>query len=45
VWSFTDNFEWMEGQAALWLVYIDFESQRRIVKDSGYWYRAFLIEQ
>ena len=43
VWTFTDNFEWAEGfRPRFGLVYTDFESQRRIVKKSGYWYKDFL---
>jgi len=43
VWSFTDNFEWAEGyKPRFGLVYVDFESQQRIIKDSGYWYSRFL---
>lgn len=42
-WSFTDNFEWAEGfRPRFGLVYIDFETQERIVKESGYWYSRFL---
>ncbi|MFO7719353.1 MAG: family 1 glycosylhydrolase [Gillisia sp.] len=45
VWSFTDNFEWAEGfYPRFGLVYIDFETQKRIVKSSGKWYRDFLKE-
>jgi beta-glucosidase len=40
VWSFLDNFEWAEGYAKRFgLVYVDYASQRRILKDSGYWFR------
>jgi beta-glucosidase len=40
VWSFLDNFEWAEGYAKRFgLVYVDYPSQRRILKDSGYWFR------
>jgi beta-glucosidase len=43
VWSFTDNFEWAEGyRPRFGLVHVDFKTQRRTVKDSGYWYRDFL---
>lgn len=43
VWSFTDNFEWAEGyRPRFGLVYIDFDTQERIVKESGYWYSGFI---
>ncbi|HET9028726.1 MAG TPA: family 1 glycosylhydrolase, partial [Candidatus Aquilonibacter sp.] len=39
-WSLLDNFEWAEGyRPRFGLVYVDYETQRRIMKDSGYWYR------
>jgi beta-glucosidase len=42
-WSFTDNFEWAEGfRPRFGLVYVDFETQERIIKESGYWYSRFL---
>jgi beta-glucosidase len=45
-WSFTDNFEWAEGfQKRFGLVYVDYPTQRRIVKDSGFWYKEFLEKQ
>jgi beta-glucosidase len=45
VWTFTDNFEWAEGyHPRFGLVYVDFDTQKRIIKDSGYWYREFLSE-
>ena len=43
VWTFLDNFEWAEGyHPRFGLVYTDFQSQKRIVKSSGYWYKKFL---
>lgn len=43
IWSFMDNFEWAEGfRPRFGLVYVDYENQKRIVKDSGYMIRDFL---
>jgi len=42
-WTFIDNFEWAEGyRPRFGLVYNDFKTQERIIKDSGYWFRDFL---
>jgi beta-glucosidase len=38
-WTFTDNFEWAEGYAQRFgIVYCNFKTQQRIVKQSGKWY-------
>lgn len=44
-WSFTDNFEWHSGyDPRFGLIYVDYETQQRIPKDSAYWY-SDLIRQ
>lgn len=46
LWSLMDNFEWGEGYSKRFgVVYIDYPSQRRVIKDSGHWYAAFLAAQ
>jgi beta-glucosidase len=43
VWTLTDNFEWAEGyHPRFGLVYVDFETQQRIIKSSGYWFANLL---
>jgi beta-glucosidase len=39
-WTLMDNFEWAEGyRQRFGLIYTDYTTQQRILKDSAYWYR------
>ena len=43
VWSLLDNFEWAMGYGPrMGLVYVDYDSQRRIAKDSFHFYRDYV---
>jgi len=43
-WCVTDNFEWAKGFTERFgMVYCDFETQERILKDSAYWYRDTIL--
>ena len=45
VWSLLDNFEWVFGYSRRFgLVYVDFKTQQRILKDSGRWYGKVIRE-
>lgn len=42
-WSEMDNFEWAEGyDKRFGLVYVDYRTQERIVKDSGWWFKKVI---
>ncbi len=43
-WSLLDNFEWEHGYAKRFgIVYVDYETQRRIPKQSALWYRDLIM--
>jgi beta-glucosidase len=45
VWSLLDNFEWADGYSKRFgLVHVDYETQRRTLKDSAIWYRSLCGE-
>jgi len=44
-WSLMDNFEWALGYGQRFgLVYVDFETQKRTIKDSGKWFADVIRE-
>lgn len=42
-WSILDNFEWALGYSKRFgLIHVDYATQKRTIKDSGYWYRGII---
>ncbi len=42
-WSIMDNFEWASGfDIRFGLIHVDYRTQKRTIKDSGYWYKAVI---
>jgi beta-glucosidase len=45
-WSFLDNFEWAEGyEQRFGVIYVDYETQARIPKQSAHWLRDLLVQR
>ncbi|AFK85369.1 MULTISPECIES: GH1 family beta-glucosidase [Thermoanaerobacterium] len=43
LWSFLDNFEWAFGYSKRFgIVYVDYKTQKRILKDSALWYKEVI---
>jgi beta-glucosidase len=43
VWSYMDNFEWSHGYSKRFgIIYVDFKTQTRYLKDSAIWYKDFI---
>lgn len=46
VWSFLDDFEWTGGyKTRMGLVYVDYQTQKRTLKESGKWYQRVIQER
>ncbi|MCR5802627.1 MAG: beta-glucosidase [Clostridia bacterium] len=42
-WSLMDNYEWSHGYTQRFgLVYVDYPTQKRTIKDSGYWFKKVI---
>ena len=45
VWSLLDNFEWAFGYSKRFgIIYVDYPTQRRVIKDSGHWYAQVIAQ-
>jgi beta-glucosidase len=43
IWSLMDNFEWALGYSKRFgIVYVDYDTQERIIKDSALWYKKLI---
>ncbi len=46
VWTLMDNFEWEAGWGQRFgLIHVDYQTLKRTVKDSGWWYRDWITGQ
>jgi beta-glucosidase len=43
LWSLMDNYEWAEAfRQRFGIVHVDYTTQKRTIKDSGYWYKRVI---
>ncbi len=43
LWSLLDNYEWAEGfKQRFGIVYVDYQTQERVIKDSALWYKKVI---
>ena len=46
VWSLFDNFEWAKGYSQRFgIVWVDYATQQRIMKDSALWYKEVIAQK
>jgi len=44
LWAFMDNFEWADGyKERFGILYVDYPTQRRVLKDSASWYKDVIV--
>jgi beta-glucosidase len=45
-WSLLDNFEWQDGyKQRFGMIYVDYQSQQRVPKDSFHWYKQVIASR
>ena len=43
IWTLMDNYEWAQAyKQRFGIVYVDYPTQKRVLKDSAYWYKEVI---